>query len=150
MKQSFVYFALLALGLGGLALLAEFPAGYGAEGVFRDFSSPKSALKSYLSAVFKVDENREIATASRNLRYRANRYRGWDVGMRKEGLAGKRNLYRTYRFSICSRYTWGFRGQIVVDQTTRSGTVLPHTYSFVVEDGNWRISDMGAGELMDR
>ena len=141
--------ALALVILGGLAALSAFPRARCERGVFRDYSSPESALKSYVSAVYALDEERELASASRLMRYQSNRYRGCDRKIRHFGLAGKAKNYRVTDFVIVHRQKWGDRAQILVDLVPPKGRTTQYTFTFCLEGSEWKIDDMGPGNRLN-
>ena len=139
--------AIAAVAVAGVASLSLFPRGHGGpQGIYRDYSSPEAAVKSYISAVYAVDEVSEIDSATRYLRFRANRYRGWDVGRRWQMLAGKTQAFRRMTFVLRSSRRWGDTAQVVVGQILGPDKETPYTFDLVKEAGVWRISDMGPGD----
>lgn len=144
-KRAAVAAAPLLAAAAGLAALSLFPPGYDDSGVFRHYGSPASTLKSYVSAVYALDETRETAVGNRRLRIRSNRYRGWDILRRRYFVAGKRMHYRAVTFAIARERVWGDRAQILVHEISPGGRIFPYTYDFEREEGLWRMSDMGPG-----
>ncbi len=141
-----IFVSIFALaGAAGIAGLSAFEAGYSESGVYADFSTPRNALKSYLAAVRAVNEKMEISTANRYLRYRAGRYRGFDVHTRTKGLSDKMLSYSQMVFRIRSERIWGQTAVLYCDQVISTGMPFPYVFKFQEEDGEWRISWMEAG-----
>jgi hypothetical protein len=138
----------LTVLLSGTAVLSSFPAGYADNGVYEDYSSPTGAFKSYIAAVYAVDERMEISSAARTLRYRSNRYRGWDVQSRTRGLADKMRCYSQTKFRIRTVKIWDDTAVMTVDQIMGVGNPVPYVFSFRREGALWKISGMATREAV--
>lgn len=146
MKILLFVVASITVLLAGLAWLSAMPAGHADNGVFADFSSPVGALASYIAAVYAVDEKMENMTADRPLRYRSNRYRGFDVIDRTASLADKMRCYSQTVFKVRTVKIWADTAVVTVDQVSSAGNPVPYVFSFRREAGEWKISGMSTGD----
>ncbi|MCU0722162.1 MAG: hypothetical protein MUC63_00840 [Planctomycetes bacterium] len=106
------------------------------------YATPRSTLDSYVRAVLAVDEAAELATATPELRARAERQRGPDLARRHELLKGKTALFRDAPIRVVREKVWGERAKILAIQGGAGGLEDYWVYSFQKIGAEWKISGM--------
>jgi hypothetical protein len=113
------------------------------------YATPRATLESYIQAVLAVDEGRELATATPELRARAERQRGTMTPVQRyESLKGKAALFRGMPIRFVREKIWGETAKILVNQGSPAGISDPWVYSFHRIGGEWKISGMERTEDM--
>ncbi|MHC5036433.1 MAG: hypothetical protein ACYTHM_03895 [Planctomycetota bacterium] len=133
-----ILFQFLGAALAAVGILALTVSGI-SRGTDPRFATPRATLQSYISAVMAVDEEAELDTASKSLRAHAVDYRGPDKARRIQGLRGKMQFFKAHPMKFIEERTWGDRARIVVTQGGTPDRPQYWTYSFIREEGAWKI-----------
>jgi hypothetical protein len=106
------------------------------------YATPRAALETYIRCVLAVDEAGELATATPELRARAERQRGPDPALRHERLKGKSAMFRQTPIRFVREKIWGDRAKILVAQGGPPELPDSWVYSFEKIGREWKISNM--------
>ena len=106
------------------------------------YATPRATQETYIRAVLAVDEEQELATATPELRARAERQRGPDLALRHERLKGKAAMFRDSPIQFVREKIWGDRAKILVTQGDLAGTPGYWVYTFHKLGEEWKIANM--------